>query len=318
MYTESEARQLVCDAGRTLVSRKLIARTWGNISARISEDEFVITPSGISYESLTPEDMVVVRIRDLSYEGDLMPSSEKGVHAAAYRLRRDTDFVVHTHQFYASVIAAECRDTKFAPCAEYALPGTRKLRRNVGKAIRSNPGSRVFLMARHGALILGRDPEDAFALADKLEEDSRRLFMSRVPDVDTYKHGKPDTDRFRVRTAKYMNIVRDPYVLECCCGTSRQKAYLDDFAQIAGPDIARVPNRMMKIRRALRKRSAVLIKGVGAMCTGSTLEDAEAVAMIVSKNCACECYVRREKPLARADAMLMRRVYLTKYSKRNR
>ena len=101
-YTEAEARALVVQAGLRLVECGLVARTWGNISARVSDTHFVITPSGRSYETLTPEDLVLVQISDCSYEGERKPSSEKGIHAAAYRHRPDTGFVIHTHQDYAS------------------------------------------------------------------------------------------------------------------------------------------------------------------------------------------------------------------------
>jgi hypothetical protein len=63
-------------------------------------------------------------------------------------------------------------------------------------------------------------------------------------------------------------------------------------------------------------RNAVLVRGVGAVCAGKTPEDAEAVAMIVSKNCMAACYVRNAKPLSGTDARLQRYIYLTSYSKR--
>ena len=86
-YSETEARKLVIEAGLRLLENKLIARTWGNISARISKDEFIITPSGKAYDRLTPADLVKVRVSDGSYSGKVKPSSERGVHAAAYSLR---------------------------------------------------------------------------------------------------------------------------------------------------------------------------------------------------------------------------------------
>ena len=106
-YSDNEARKLVIEAGLKLAEKKLIARTWGNISARISKEEFVITPSGRSYETLRPEDLVVVRVKDCSYDGPVKPSSEKGVHAAAYGLRSEVNFIIHTHQYYASAVAAD-------------------------------------------------------------------------------------------------------------------------------------------------------------------------------------------------------------------
>ena len=177
MYSESEARKLVVKAGHELIEKKLIARTWGNISARISDTQFVITPSGRAYETLKEGDLVVVNIADCSYEGDIKPSSEKGIHAACYLLRKDADFVIHTHQLYASAICAEEKSTDFAPCARYGLSGTKKLKENVAKCIKANPEMSSFLMAKHGALCIGRDCDDAFALAEALEENCRKLFL---------------------------------------------------------------------------------------------------------------------------------------------
>ena len=175
-YSESEARDLVIKAGHELIEKKLIARTWGNISARISDNEFIITPSGRAYETLSPEELVKVRIDSLEYDGEIKPSSEKGIHASAYALRPDCDFVIHTHQFYASAICAEEKDTDFAPCAEYGISGSSKLRKNVEKVMSDNPDSKMFLMSKHGAVCLGDTYKEAFAVADDLESKCKELF----------------------------------------------------------------------------------------------------------------------------------------------
>ena len=104
MYTLEEGKKAVIEAGHRLLETGLIARTWGNVSARISDTQFVITPSGRTYDTLTPDDIVVVNIDDCSYEGDIKPSSEKGIHADAYALRSDVNFVIHTHQVNASAL----------------------------------------------------------------------------------------------------------------------------------------------------------------------------------------------------------------------
>lgn len=72
-----KARELVIEAGKKLVETGLIARTWGNVSCRVNDKQFVITPSGRAYETLTPEEIVLVNIEDCSYDGDIKPSSEK-------------------------------------------------------------------------------------------------------------------------------------------------------------------------------------------------------------------------------------------------
>lgn len=176
----NEAKRLVIEAGNRLVANGLIARTWGNVSCRISSEEFVITPSGKAYDSLTPDDIVVVSIEDLSYEGEVKPSSEKGVHAAAYKLRPQCNFVIHTHQPNASAISALGCDINglsgrareligsCVPVAAYGLPGTGKLRAGVSSAIK-NSESKAIIMKHHGAVCLGADYEDAFAVAAELE-----------------------------------------------------------------------------------------------------------------------------------------------------
>ena len=134
--TETAAREQVLEAGLRLVREGLIERTWGNISARVSDTAFVITPSGLPYEDLRPEQLAVVNIADGSHSGTVKPSSEKGIHADAYRLRPEVRFVIHTHQRWASVAGTAGRALtgfihpdlgKRVPCAAYGLPGTGRL-----------------------------------------------------------------------------------------------------------------------------------------------------------------------------------------------
>lgn len=176
---EARAREQVLQAAARLTEEGLIERTWGNISARVSDTQFVITPSGLAYETLREDQLVLVNIADCSYEGAVKPSSEKGIHADAYRLRRSVDFVIHTHQYWASIAGITGKAMtgfihpalgKRVPCAAYGLPGTKMLRRAVLAEIEAWPDCRAFLMCRHGALCLGGDMEDAFAAARALEE----------------------------------------------------------------------------------------------------------------------------------------------------
>lgn len=177
--TETAAREQVLEAGLRLVREGLIERTWGNISARVSDTQFLITPSGLAYDGLRADQLALVNMEDGSCEGPVSPSSEKGIHADAYRLRPEAGFIIHTHQTWASVAGIEGRALtgfshpllgKRAPCAGYGLPGTSHLRRAVAAEVAQWPDCRAFLMRRHGALCLGRDMEDAFAAAMALEE----------------------------------------------------------------------------------------------------------------------------------------------------
>jgi len=194
-YSLKEAQDLVIKAGLELVKKELIARTWGNISARISKDEFIITPSGKGYDQIKPSDLVVIKVEDASWAGDVKPSSEKGLHALAYKLRDDCNFIVHTHQKYATAISIEGKDFDFAPVAKYGLPGTKGLARNTAKVIELNPTKSSFLMERHGAICLGKDYEDAFNQALKLEEQAFNEYEKNHKD-NLKNHMKPYLDDF--------------------------------------------------------------------------------------------------------------------------
>ena len=189
-----QAKLDVIKAGKLLCERGLIQRTWGNVSCRIDENCFVITPSGRDYQSLTPDDIVLVKIEDLSYEGDVKPSSEKGVHAACYKLRSNVNFVIHTHQAMASLAGLTGYDInhldgesaeiigKHVPLASYGLPGTGTLREGVTEAVKRSQ-SKAVLMKHHGAVCMGTDLEDAFNVANQLEIACKEIFLERYREL---------------------------------------------------------------------------------------------------------------------------------------
>lgn len=189
-----QAKLDVIKAGRLLCEKGLIQRTWGNVSCRIDENSFAITPSGRDYLSLTPDDIVIVNIEDLSYEGDIKPSSEKGVHAACYKLRDDCNFVIHTHQTMASLAGILGYDInhlegksaeiigRHVPLAGYGLPGTKTLREAVTTAIKRSK-SKAVLMQHHGAVCMGTDLDNAFEVALQLEDACKEVFLNRYKEL---------------------------------------------------------------------------------------------------------------------------------------
>lgn len=174
------AKKLVIEAGERLVETGLIARTWGNVSCRVDDKTFVITPSGKPYIGLTPDDIVEVAINTLEWGGNVKPSSEKGIHAEVYKQYPEANFVIHTHQKVASAVSALSTGIeKVAGEAAsligsvihlggYGLPGTKKLRKGVTTALKLSP-SKAVIMAHHGALCFGKDSEEAFQVASSLE-----------------------------------------------------------------------------------------------------------------------------------------------------
>lgn len=175
-----EAKNLVCEAGMQLLKEGLVARTWGNVSVRISDTQMVITPSGRQYDELKPNDMVVVDFYTLKFEGSIKPSSELKLHCQVYKTRPHINAVIHTHQMYASIVAAAQKDVEvldethrqilggsIIKAAPYALPNTKKITVETAKAIEA---SNAALMSNHGAVCIGKKLEDAFEVARTLEK----------------------------------------------------------------------------------------------------------------------------------------------------
>lgn len=328
-YTEQEARRLVIEAGHRLLASGLTARTWGNISARVSNTHFVITPSGLGYDTLQPEQLVLVKIDDCSYEGKIKPSSEKGIHAAAYRLRPDVGFVIHTHQDYASVLGVTGQDLTLTthlalgdvvPCAAYGLPGTKKLRENVEAAMLRAPRCRAFLMRHHGALCLGQDPERAFEIAETLEDACRAYFEKSVtvPSAESEATSGLLNELKISATGQYFSVESHPAVLATAAQGKTLRPALDDMAQIIGTSVRCAKNDATAIMNAMKGRNAVLVPGIGAVCMAEDESDLSAIASILRKGCMTALYAKTcgAKALGWFDCLLMRVVYTMKYSRR--
>jgi len=182
MMNEKEIRQAVKDAGVRLINSGLVQGTWGNISIRLDDKHMVVTPSGLDYMRLTPEDMVVVDIDTLEYASPIKPTSEKKIHAAIYKSRKDVHAVIHSHPVHCSSVAAARKELPAmtqemlehvggaARAGKYGLPGTKKLTRATVKAL----GERnACIMANHGVLACAGSIEEAFEVCRIMEECSR-------------------------------------------------------------------------------------------------------------------------------------------------
>lgn len=329
-YSEKEARELVVKAGNRLVEAGLIARTWGNISARISDTEFVITPSGMAYDRLTPEDIVKVNIADCSYEGDIKPSSEKGIHAESYKYRSDVNFVIHTHQLFATAYGTtgEMLHTgdrqllgNMIPCAEYGISSTKKLMHKVSESIQANPRSNAFFMRYHGVLCLGKDIENAFDISLRLEELCKEKVLNKVGELDCGTGLVIPDELVGGIEENHAIFVTSPAIFAVSRMGKKLYPMIDDMAQIGGTsfDCIRFKDGWAKRAvRSLKGKNAVLIRNGGAVCTGNSLDEAEAVASVLEKNCLAKLYSDacfKNHRLNYFDALLQRKIYLMKYSK---
>ena len=180
------SRQHVVDMCRTMLDRGYLKATEGNVSVRIPGHRlYAVTPSNYDYDRMRVEDVCVVdftgkHVPDPGSDG-LAPSIECGMHANIYRERPDVNAIVHTHQPYASALAYLRKEIpaltdeqvrflgKKVAIIPYAPSGTGFLARNVQKKVAS--GDNAFIIANHGIVALGTDPDRAvfnMALLEKV------------------------------------------------------------------------------------------------------------------------------------------------------
>ena len=176
---ERQARQLLVTYGRKLLELGLVQGTWGNLSVRLDDRFMLVTPSGRDYYGVHPEEMVKVRIENLSWEGDVKPSSEMGMHAGIYLTRPDVNAIIHTHAENGSVFAAaqmplEVTDEGLAkytgsliPVTKFAPAGTPELVENAVVALQAH---RACFLANHGMFSVGADLKGALLAAAAAEK----------------------------------------------------------------------------------------------------------------------------------------------------
>jgi L-ribulose-5-phosphate 4-epimerase len=189
--TVAALREQVCALHAELPRAGLVAWTSGNLSARVpGEDLMVIKPSGVSYDDLRPESMVVCDLDGDVVDGDLAPSSDTASHAYVYRHLPDVGGVVHTHSTYAVAWAARgeavpCVLTAMAdefggpiPLAPFARIGTDAIGEVVVEALRSSRSPAV-LVQNHGPFTVGRDARAAVKAAVMCEDVCRTFHIAR-------------------------------------------------------------------------------------------------------------------------------------------
>jgi ribulose-5-phosphate 4-epimerase/fuculose-1-phosphate aldolase len=331
---ELSCKQQVIDAGHELVEKGLIVRTWGNISCRIDQDRFAVTPSGMGYDRLTPNEIVVVNCRTLEHEGTIKPSGETGIHAAVYRLRPQAGFVIHTHQNAASAISLAGYDALSptpeertilgfsgpVPRAKYGLPCSKPLCKAVTGVLEGTDCT-VLFMVRHGILSIGADREEAFRRAAVLEDMCRRALREEPTAKPMELELTPFIQAIQGANPSLTDILpcRESPVVRVSLEGKRLIPMLDDFAQLIGTEIACIdPARPEQAGRAIAGRNAVLIKGYGALCAARNREDAQAVEYLLTKECMSRINARQYgmgTPLPLVDRYIMRRIYVNKYSK---
>jgi L-ribulose-5-phosphate 4-epimerase len=187
----AQLRREVCDLHAQLTKYQLVIWTAGNVSARVpGHDLMVIKPSGVDYDALTADDMVVCDLNGNLVDGHLAPSSDTAAHAYVYRHMPEVGGVVHTHSTYATAWAARgepipCVLTMIAdefggdiPIGPFALIGDDSIGRGIVEALRGSR-SRAVLMRNHGPFTVGPDARSAVKAAVMVEDVARTVHIGR-------------------------------------------------------------------------------------------------------------------------------------------
>ncbi len=215
--TTAELKEKVWRANLDLVKHDLVILTWGNVSS-IDQDEGIIAikPSGVSYEELKPDDIVIVDREGKVIEGTLTPSSDTPAHLEIYKSFDEISAVVHTHSEYATIFAQAkreipCLGTTHADYFHGPVPVTRMVtpketeedyEKNTGRVIierfsdLSPHEMPAVLVAGHGPFTWGRNPDEAVKNSVALEKVAKMAWgtfllnqeCDRIPEFLLQKH----------------------------------------------------------------------------------------------------------------------------------
>jgi len=186
---DDELKQRLVATAKELLARGLTEATAGNLSVRLAGDRVAMTPSSLAYETMTVDDLVVVDLVGNVVEGERPPTSEKALHLACLRDHPDLGAVIHCHALFATMFAVTrqpipCVIEEFevyvggeVPVADYRLTGSDEL----GTEVARHVGERgAVLMANHGLLTVGKDPEQALKVASLVERTAQVVWGARA------------------------------------------------------------------------------------------------------------------------------------------
>ena len=172
-----------------LVKNNLVKWTSGNVSGRDPETGLVvIRPSGVRYEELRPDNLIIVDLDGRQIEGELLPSVDCITHLYIHRHRPDINGIVHTHSPYATAFAAVGQSipvvlTEIAdlfggpiPCGEYARIGGEEIGAEVIRSIENSP---AILLKNHGVFAIGETPTAAMKAAVMVENAAKIVFLAK-------------------------------------------------------------------------------------------------------------------------------------------
>jgi len=185
----NETKAEVVKVAKEMLRQKLATFSWGNVSARVPESNLaVITPSGLNYDKLKTQDMVVIDLKGRVIEGHYKPSIETPMHTAIYLARSDVKAIVHTHSPFATCFAVVNKELRpilaeqaavlgaTIPVARYATTGTSELAEIVVEVL----GEKLpaVLLQNHGVVAVGSNLDEALKIASTIEEAAQVYLLS--------------------------------------------------------------------------------------------------------------------------------------------
>ena len=186
-----DLREEIVRTCRLMRDSGLVAGTEGNVSARTPEGDVLVTPSGLDYAVMEPEDVVLVSVDGKTLEGAFEPSVETPMHTGIYRSRPETRGIVHTHARYSTTLAclnweippvhymlANLSDEGRVPVARYATYGTQELAENAARAL--GDAHRACLLRNHGTIAVGPTIAEAFSRTELLEQMAELYYRART------------------------------------------------------------------------------------------------------------------------------------------
>lgn len=186
-----ELREEVTRLSRRMGASGLVRTTAGNVSARTPDGSVLITPSGLPYEDLEPEDLALVDLDGNLLEGPLEPSTEVPMHTGIYRQRPRVGGIVHTHAPYSTALAclgleipavhymlAALSEEGRVPLAPYATYGTEELAGYASEALGEKHSA--CLLRNHGTITVDETATKAYSLTEILEEMAELYYRTRL------------------------------------------------------------------------------------------------------------------------------------------
>jgi L-fuculose-phosphate aldolase len=239
--SELMIKQDIVEVGKRMYNREFVAANDGNISVRVSENEIIITPTGISKGYMTTEDMIKVDLEGNVLSGSKKPSSEMKMHLVCFRNRPDIKAVCHAHPQKATAFAVArkiCEGIALPEVifsigslalSDYATPTTDELPKSIENIIKTTD---AILLSNHGALTVGTDVFDAYYKMETVEHYAGIILYARQLGGEQGLSSEEITKLLKVRSETYGKSDLDILGAGYCGEKAIKESKIDNEAEL--------------------------------------------------------------------------------------